>query len=513
MIIHNALHVKSMDVCLLNPFIMRLAGIHVDDSPKFLAMMPSVAHHSLYFPSENIRISLALNGIVSYFPCRKPRGEEISNPHLILHLTPRLDSWNPHDDAYQRQEEAMVDFSGDVKQPAPKKFIVSSFLSRSAEPSLFASDLISNVGSFSKFRINSVKCVDGKDSVMDPLVLARNWNVSVDTAKRTIQGTTRLCPRNTTTISLHKRYASNDRMIRYKHLNCTMFSDTMFASAKAGKSVRNFTCVQVFVTDFGWCMTYNLDFERNIHTAFKRLFKEIGVPLKMVMDGAKAQVSGETKKICDEVGCQINELEKYTPASNRAERMIQQLKLETRRDMKLAGSPLVLWCYCVDRRSEIIACCARNNYNLDGQVPRTYMTGELTDISHVCNFKWYKWVKFRRIGPEAAYPFPTEHLGRCLGPARNQGNAMSQHVLLENGKVIPIQTLRSLTQAEVDSPLEKSKRDAFDEAIKNLYGDHKAPPSDWIKRRKKSDIGPHHLISSFALSNLKEEPYGHHKDS
>ena len=172
------------------------------------------------------------------------------------------------------------------------------------------------------------------------------------------------------------------------------------------------------------------------------------------------------------------ELEKYTPASNRAERMIQELKLETRRDMKIAGSPLVLWCYCIERRSEIIACCSRNNYKLDGQVPRTFLTGELTDISHVCNFKWYEWVKFRRIGPEAAYPFPTEHLGRCLGPARNQGNTMSQHVLLENGKVIPIQTLRSLTKAELDSPLELYKRDSFDKSIMNLYGDHKAPPSD-----------------------------------
>ncbi len=169
----------------------------------------------------------------------------------------------------------MVDFNGDVKRRSPKKFIVSSFLSRSAEPSLFASDLISNAGSFSHFHISSVKCVDGKDSVMDPLVLARNWNVSADTAKRTIQQTTRLCPRNTTTISLNKRYASNHRMIRYKHLNCVMFSDTMSASAKAGKSIRNYTCVQVFATDFGWCMTYNLDFERNIHTAFKRLFKVV----------------------------------------------------------------------------------------------------------------------------------------------------------------------------------------------------------------------------------------------
>ena len=104
----------------------------------------------------------------------------------------------------------------------------------------------------------------------------------------------------------------------------------------------------------------------------------------------------------------------------------------------------------------------------------------------------YEWVKFRRIGPEAAYPFPTEHLGRFLGPARNQGNTMSQHVL-ENGKVIPIQTLRSLTKAELDSPLELSKRDSFDNSIMNLYGDHKAPPSDWIKRRKKQDDGVQYL--------------------
>ena len=105
----------------------------------------------------------------------------------------------------------------------------------------------------------------------------------------------------------------------------------------------------------------------------------------------------------------------------------------------------------------------------------------------------YEWVKFRRIGPEAAYPFPIEHLGRCLGPARNQGNTMSQHFLLENGKVIPIQTLRSLTKAELDSPLELSKRDSFDKTIMNYYGDHKAPPSVLIKCRKKQDDGVQYL--------------------
>ena len=50
-----------------------------------------------------------------------------------------------------------------------------------------------------------------------------------------------------------------------------------------------------------------------------------------------------------------------------------------------------------------------------------------------------------------------------------------------------------MTKAEHDSPLELSKRDSFDKSIMNLYGDHKAPPSDWIKRRKKQDDGVQYL--------------------
>ena len=51
----------------------------------------------------------------------------------------------------------------------------------------------------------------------------------------------------------------------------------------------------------------------------------------------------------------------------------------------------------------------------------------------------------------------------------NKGKLMSQHVLLKNSKIIPIQTLRSLTQAEIDNPMEKARRDTFDKSIeKNL---------------------------------------------
>ena len=75
LVLHNAVFVESLDCALINPFITRLANIQVDECPKFLAPIPSMANHSLFFPDANIRIPLALTGIVSYLPCRMPRGE------------------------------------------------------------------------------------------------------------------------------------------------------------------------------------------------------------------------------------------------------------------------------------------------------------------------------------------------------------------------------------------------------------------------------------------------------
>ena len=100
MVLNNALHVPSLDCSLTNPFIMRLAGIVIDECPKFLAEVPSIAYHSLYFSEHDLRIPLALDGIVSYFPCRMPRGEELIDPSNFLALTPSGEKWNPHDVTY-----------------------------------------------------------------------------------------------------------------------------------------------------------------------------------------------------------------------------------------------------------------------------------------------------------------------------------------------------------------------------------------------------------------------------
>ena len=57
LVIHNALYLKSMEVNLIPPIMMRMAGLEVDECSKFLAKEPSDRNHSIYISfsgSQNI---------------------------------------------------------------------------------------------------------------------------------------------------------------------------------------------------------------------------------------------------------------------------------------------------------------------------------------------------------------------------------------------------------------------------------------------------------------------------
>ena len=77
-----------------------------------------------------------------------------------------------------------------------------------------------------------------------------------------------------------------------------------------------------------------------IAQAVKRCFKEIGIPLHLICDQAAEQVKGSARLLCNKVGCLVVELEKGTPASNRAERSIKILKDGA---WKECSMPILLW--------------------------------------------------------------------------------------------------------------------------------------------------------------------------
>ena len=97
----NALDIQSIDCCLIHPIMMRLAGVLVDECPKFLSSTPSVENHSICFPKESLRIPLLLDGIITCILCRKPSHNEANDETIItLDLTPNCNAWDPHNPEY-----------------------------------------------------------------------------------------------------------------------------------------------------------------------------------------------------------------------------------------------------------------------------------------------------------------------------------------------------------------------------------------------------------------------------
>ena len=81
--------------------------------------------------------------------------------------------------------------------------------------------------------------------------LSKVWRIDLDSATRTLDITTQRCKRSDDP-TLSRNYSTNDRMLRYKRIHQHFFMDTFFATKKAGKSSRNYTCMQLFVTDKGF---------------------------------------------------------------------------------------------------------------------------------------------------------------------------------------------------------------------------------------------------------------------
>ena len=478
LVIHNALYLRSMKTNLIPPFMMRLAGLQVNECPKFLSLAPSINDHSVYFPAADVRFPFQIEGIVSYLSTRIPSDQELSDyAGEYLLLTPNAEDWDPHTAKYKDQEFGMTNYRGELKERPEDRILISSVNQSSidcfTDPESFAAAMESKVHRIRSVTSNQPKKKHKSVKASD---LARRWRIPLAQAQKTIEMTTQRCVRSGEVPSLNRRYKTNDRMLRYARVSTDVFMDTFFTAKRLGPSTRGFTCCQIFVTEFGHVFVVPLQSKagERIKYALKKYFKDVGVPPMIICDAAREQVQGDALLLCNEAGCQIYELAKDTPAANRAERYIKMIKDATKKDLVTSNCPMLFWDYCIERRAKIINAVARDNSHLQGQVPEMKMTGQACDISHICEFEWYEWVKYRKEGH--SFPLPSERLGRVLGPAEHAGHAMSQWILTEGGKILPIQTVRRLTPAEIDSPIEKDRRKDFDDYVIKRFGDSLRPP-------------------------------------
>ena len=527
LVIHNALYVPDNADNYIAPFLLREAGIEVCTKAKLHCKDPVVDNHSMYFQDEDLRVHFNITGVVSYFSTRKPTVDEIRSLPA-LDLTPDQPSWDPYDTRWETAEGLMLDFEGQVIPAAERKELLfqdmdidvdnsdldfdvqvcaamfkpicdgvdyilgsNTFLMEDPmledqsvaainpvlDPKQFANGLndhvsYGNLGMAPGHLVSDPNIVIGtayqdKPKGITAERLSKVFKVDDKTARRTLQVTTQKVKR-VKDPTLDRNFSNNDRALRYRTIADHFFTDTMFANKKA-TSTRGNTCMQIFVTDKGYLKVIPMEAESQVAKAYKLFFKYVGVPDAFVCDGSKAQTLGDAKKACNEVGTVIRQLERNKPFANRAELYVGLVKRAVKKDLKESDCPMRLWDYCAERIEKVNNATAKDLFQLEGQTAHYHVTGQLPDISNISQFGWYEWV----YGRDVSRKFPMQHmvLGRALGPAINCGNEMAQWVLVRSGRIVPFVTLRPLTEEETNSPVERRKREEFDQVIRNKLGD------------------------------------------
>ena len=64
---------------------------------------------------------------------------------------------------------------------------------------------------------------------------------------------------------------------------------------------------------------------------------------------------------------------------------------------------------------------------------------------------------------------------------------MSQHILIDTGDVLPLQAIRILTPAEINSSVEDEKRNRFNLIIREKFDDSLRPPTPISEEPSKYD--------------------------
>ena len=89
-----------------------------------------------------------------------------------------------------------------------------------------------------------------------------------------------------------------------------MFTGTYFSFIK---STRGNTCAQIWTNDIEWIRKNLISTKSHAYHSTKKLFKNDGVPSKIVMDGSRDQIMGKFKEACQDATVQVQQLEYNTP--------------------------------------------------------------------------------------------------------------------------------------------------------------------------------------------------------
>ena len=137
--------------------------------------------------------------------------------------------------------------------------------------------------------------VKKRKGFVDAQKLAKNWKIGQKAAERTVEATTQMAVRDFSSTTGARKLKPRHWVLDHKRLGTDVSTDTLFGKCK---SLRGNTCAQVYSTPFHWVKSYPMTSKSEAHYTLDDMFNEVGVPRRIVSDGAKEFIQGEFKRKC-----------------------------------------------------------------------------------------------------------------------------------------------------------------------------------------------------------------------
>jgi hypothetical protein len=334
---------------LINPNQCRMHGISLCDDP----LDPDRAL-GFVDPFTETTVPMESGHSVVYFQSRAPTEAEIrSLTHVEMTNEERWDPLRVGGRHRSREEEEHRKIIASVqidqrtiraKRPEEPQLTYREaeydILLASCSPVYSERTLIQRL--VASVRIASCYEEDDKDSLMDEAELrtiaavdtrarhtalsveevSRKFGVGLETARNTLKATTQYGIHHAVH-PLSRRYGTDIMQSKRKRLNDTFYSDMMFSGIK---SICGNTCAQLF-TNGKFVHLEPIVRKAQAGEALYSMINEVGIPDKMVFDGAKEQTGqkSEFMKALRKYRVAYWQTEPYSPWQNRAKDQIQEV--------------------------------------------------------------------------------------------------------------------------------------------------------------------------------------------
>ena len=238
-------------------------------------------------------------------------------------------------------------------------------------------------------------------------------------------------------IPMRQHYKSRNPLLNRRRILEGVATDTWFSSVT---SYEGYNCAQAFYGIKSRTMShYGMKTESNGPSALEDYFRQEGVPLSMLRDNAKMEMSQQWNDLLRKYWVKDLFTEPYHANQNPFERAFANHKEKIERVMIDSGCDPRAWfkaaCHVADISNHTSV------QALEYRTPLETRDGETPDISALCQFKFWELVYYKKYNNGFPEQAGNEGLGRWIGRAPNHGDKMCYYILDTTSEEIVVRSM------------------------------------------------------------------------